>query len=162
MRSSAVPYPSWSYFPRNVHPPAWVNPVLDAVAEQESVVSTATGQGPKSDDVLKAIAPALQAQGFTVELTKTKVDRIRRPVLFGENGRPAVTYEIDAWHNGHGIAVEVEAGRGTQNNADYRDIIRTSLLLDARVPRGAHAHSLRPAEPGEQPGAGVPAQLRPP
>ena len=43
-----------------------------------------------------------------------------------------MTYELDAFHDGLGIAVEVEAGRGTQNNADYRDIIRASLLVDAR------------------------------
>jgi hypothetical protein len=30
-----------------------------------------------------------------------------------------------------GIAVEVEAGRGAAGNADYRDIVRTSLILDA-------------------------------
>ena len=28
--------------------------------------------------------------------------------------------------------MEVEAGRGSNGNADYRDIVRTSLLLDAR------------------------------
>jgi hypothetical protein len=28
--------------------------------------------------------------------------------------------------------VEVEAGRGAAGNADYRDIVRTSLILDAR------------------------------
>jgi hypothetical protein len=31
-----------------------------------------------------------------------------------------------------GIALEVEAGRGTQGNAIYRDLIQTSLLIDAR------------------------------
>lgn len=67
-----------------------------------------------------------------VETTKSASDRIRRPVLFGEQGREAVAYEIDAWHDEHAISVEVEAGRGTQNNADYRDILRASLLLDAR------------------------------
>jgi hypothetical protein len=52
--------------------------------------------------------------------------------LFGENGAPEVNYEIDAFHDELGIAVEVEAGRGAAGNADYRDIVRTSLILDAR------------------------------
>ena len=47
-------------------------------------------------------------------------------------GIAAVNYEIDAFHDELGIAVEVEAGRGAMGNADYRDIVRTSLLLDAR------------------------------
>lgn len=54
-----------------------------------------------------------------------------RPVLFGENGKAAVSYDIDAFNEEEGIAVEVEAGRGAANNADYRDIVRTSLILDA-------------------------------
>jgi hypothetical protein len=40
-------------------------------------------------------------------------------------------YEIDAFHDGLGVAVEVEAGRGAAANADYRDIVRMSLILDA-------------------------------
>ena len=34
-------------------------------------------------------------------------------------------------HDGLGIALAVEAGRGAANGADYRDIVRASLLLDA-------------------------------
>jgi hypothetical protein len=52
--------------------------------------------------------------------------------LFGESGIPEVSYEIDAFHDQLGIALEVEAGRGAAGNADYRDIIRMSLILDAR------------------------------
>ena len=44
---------------------------------------------------------------------------------------PSVSYEIDAFHDKLGIAVEIEAGRGAHNNADYRDIRRTSLILNA-------------------------------
>ena len=40
--------------------------------------------------------------------------------------------EIDAFHEGYGIVVEVEAGRGARGNATYRDIIRASLILDAQ------------------------------
>lgn len=45
-------------------------------------------------------------------------------MLFGENGVPQVSYDIDAFHDQLGIAVEVEAGRGAANNADYRDVVR--------------------------------------
>lgn len=125
-------YPSWSYFPRNVRPAGWVPAFVGSVAAHAAEVSTLQQQGPKSDEVLRILAPAWQEQGFLVETAKTLAGRIRRPVLFGAEGREAVSYEIDAWHDGHGIAVEVEAGRGAQNNADYRDIVRASLLVDAR------------------------------
>lgn len=125
-------YPNWSWFPRNARPAGWVRPFVDSVAAQEGAVSTLLQQGPKSDEVLQVLAPTWREQGFLVEATKSAADRIRRPVLFGEGGKESVAYEIDAWHDAHGVAVEVEAGRGTQNNADYRDIVRASLLLDAR------------------------------
>lgn len=78
------------------------------------------------------LRPGLQSLGYQVETGKKAAQKIRRPVLFGEGGQATVSYEIDAFHDEHGIAVEVEAGRGAMSNANYRDIVRTSLLLDAR------------------------------
>jgi hypothetical protein len=73
----------------------------------------------------------MESLGYTVETGKAASQKITRPVLFGDDGRPSVSYDIDAFHDEMGVAVEVEAGRGSNGNADYRDIVRTSLLLDA-------------------------------
>ena len=127
-----MPFPRWSYFPRNAKAPSWVLEFVAVVADMEAVVSTDKRSGLKSDDVLAAIAPGLAGLGYSVESGKKKEQKISRPVLFGENGAARVSYEIDAFHDGLGIAVEVEAGRGAANNADYRDIVRTALILDAR------------------------------
>jgi hypothetical protein len=67
-----------------------------------------------------------------VEAGKTAATRIRRPVLFGENGVATVTYDVDAVHDGLGVVLEVEAGRGARSNAAYRDLVRTSLIVDAQ------------------------------
>jgi len=126
-------YPQWSYFPRNVRPPAWATAVVEVVAKAEAKISTVADKtGLKSDEVLSELRPGLMALGYAVENGKTAANTIRRPVLFGENGKAAFNYEIDAFHDDLGVAVEVEAGRGAYNNADYRDIVRTSLILDAR------------------------------
>lgn len=53
-------------------------------------------------------------------------------MFFGEQGVEDLAYEVDAFHPGEGIALEVEAGRGVLGNAAYRDLISTSLLIDAR------------------------------
>ena len=98
---------------------------------QEAVVSTEAGARLSSDQVLAALKPGLQGIGYAVETGKRRDQKISRPVLFGENGLPQVSYEIDAFHDELGVAVEVEAGRGAANNADYRDLVRTSLILDA-------------------------------
>ena len=125
-------YPLWSYFPRNEHAPPWVTDLVGVVAGVEAVISTETvPTGLSSDQVLQAIAPGLIDLGYAVESSKRRADKNFRPVLLGDNGRTEVSYEIDAFHDQLGIAVEVEAGRGAANNADYRDIVRTSLILDA-------------------------------
>jgi hypothetical protein len=108
-----VTYPIWSYFPRNVRPPTWAISLVEVVERAEARISTVEQQtGLASNDVLQELAPGLVDQGYSVESGKTKSAKIFRPVLFGENGVPAVNYEIDAFHDRLGIAVEVEAGRG--------------------------------------------------
>lgn len=129
-------YPSWSYFPRNERPPQWAHDLAGVVtslqAQLDTTVDPSLSDRLDSDGVLKAMRPQMEQLGYQVESGKTKAGKIYRPVLFGDNGTESLVYEIDAFHEGLGIAVEVEAGRGAKGNADYRDIVRMSLLLDAQ------------------------------
>jgi len=127
-----VEYPAWKYYPLNSRPPEWVGEVVNVVNRAELHISTVGAHtGLSSDDVLAELRPGLESLGFEVESGKSASQKVRRTVLFGENGRPEVNYDIDAFNDYLGAAVEVEAGRGAANNADYRDIVRTSLILDA-------------------------------
>lgn len=129
----ADPYPVWSHFPKNERPPAWVDGLLKVVAAHESLICTRDkATGLSSDEVLKAISPSLEEIGFTTELSKKAADKIIRPSLYGENGAVAASYELDAFHEELGVAVEVEAGQSMSNNNDYRDVVRTALLLDVK------------------------------
>lgn len=125
-------WPAWTYFPHNEQHPEWVLPVVEIVRGVRDAISTEQpGTKATSDGVLKEIAPGLQALGFRVETSKAHDEKVARPVLFGENGAAAVTYEVDGVHDELGVVLEVEAGRGAQNNAAYRDIIRASLIVNA-------------------------------
>ncbi len=124
-------YPRWRFYPYSTQPPPWTTGVVKAFADVQPDVDSRQHQGISSDQALRHLRPALEAQGFTVESGRKKVEKILRPVLFGEGGRPVVSYEVDAYHPLERVAVEVEAGRGAANNADYRDIIRASLMVDA-------------------------------
>jgi hypothetical protein len=127
------PYPAWSHFPKNERPPVWVDSLLKVVADHEATLSTIEkSTGLSSDQVLRAIGPGLEEIGFITELSKKRSDKIIRPSLYGHNGEVTASYELDAFHEELGIAVEVEAGQSKSNNNDYRDIVRTSLLLDVR------------------------------
>lgn len=131
----SMAYPSWSYFPRHQRPPEWAYEVVHVTASVEETIHTRVpGKQPdetSSDAVLRALTPGLVRLGYEVETGKKRGEKVRRPVLFGDDGRPQLTYEVDAFHDAEGVVVEVEAGRGAQNGADYRNIIRASLLLNA-------------------------------
>lgn len=125
-------YPMWKFYPSAIEPPPWVGPVVAAFAAIRPQIDSRLNVGVSSDAALAALRPQLVHQGFEIEVGKKKAGRIRRPVLFGEVGRPLVAYEVDGFHPQHEIVLEVEAGRGAANNADYRDLIRASLMVDAR------------------------------
>lgn len=125
-------YPEWKFYPARTKPPAWVDGVASVFATARDAIDSRTSQGVTSDLALAALRPGLQALRFDIETSKTNAGKIRRPVLFGDRGRPRVAYEVDGFHAEHGIVLEVEAGRGAANNADYRDLVRTSLIVDAQ------------------------------
>lgn len=125
-------YPRWHYFPTNTTPPDWVEALIGVVAASESTISTEKqATGLNSDAVLRELADGLRSLGFDIEQGKSRMGKIPRPVLYGEGGTARVQYEVDGFHAQHQIVLEVEAGRGARGNAEYRDLLRTSLILDA-------------------------------
>jgi hypothetical protein len=121
----------WKFYPSRSPAPDWVDMVIEAFAGASTQIDSRKNHGVTSDVALAVLRPALVAMGFEIEAGKTAAAKIRRPVLFGEGGRPIVAYEVDGFHEERRIVLEVEAGRGAAGNADYRDLVRTSLIVDA-------------------------------
>ena len=109
-----------------------MNDFVNVIALHSKDIDSRIVENLTSDRVLAFIADDLASLGYQVETGKKALQKIRRPVLFGEEGVEKVSYEIDAFHDSLGIAVEVEAGRGARGNAVYRDLIRTSLIVGAK------------------------------
>jgi hypothetical protein len=124
-------YPIWKFYPSRSGSPKWVDGIVAAFEAAEQQIDSRSNHGVTSDVALARLRPDLVSLGFEIEASKMKADKVWRPVLFGEMGRPRVAYEVDGFHPQHGIVLEVEAGRGAAGNADYRDLIRTSLIVDA-------------------------------
>lgn len=124
-------YPDWFFYPSRMHPPEWVGDLVGVIASSREDIDSSTASGVSSDAALAHLRSGLELVGFKVETGKGKAAKIYRPVLFGEKGTPLVSYEIDAWHEEHKVALEIEAGRGMKGNAFYRDLIRTPLIYDA-------------------------------
>jgi len=125
-------YPRWRYYPPREEPPPWAHALVTVFAEVQSAIDSHSVQGLQSDGVLAHVRAGLEALGYHVESGKEKRHRIARPVLFGDQGRPRVNYEVDAVLDSEGVLLEVEAGRAMMGNAVYRDLVRTSLIVGAR------------------------------
>lgn len=132
MAPAADIYPVWKFYPEATEPPLWVSAVVAAFATVRPQLDSRSNSGVTSDAALALLRPSLVASGFDIEAGKSNASKIRRPVLFGEQGKPLVAYEVDGFNAEHAIVLEIEAGRGAANNADYRDLIRASLMVDAR------------------------------
>lgn len=128
----ADPYPRWCWFPQPAAPPAWVDDVVAVVVGARPLIDSSVMAGVSSDTALGHLRPGLERLGFEVEGGKGKAQKIVRPVLFGDQGRAEVVYEVDAVHDELGILVEIEAGRGAMSNAIERDLVRGSLIVGAR------------------------------
>ncbi len=132
MPQTNTAYPLWCYYPLRERPPDWVRDFITVVTSVQTDIDSQKVAGLNSDRVLTYLRTGLVALGYEVEAGKTKAQKIRRPVLFGEQGEQIVAYEVDAVHDELGVVVEVEAGRGARGNAVYRDLIRASLIVDAK------------------------------
>ena len=135
-------------FPRTQPPPAFAEALIGVFTKHHGEIGTLDrDKGVTSNAILNRLAPDLVALGFKVEMSKAEEGKIKRPVFFGEGGRPDLRYEIDSYHAGWRCGLEVEAGRAWLGNAIYRDLIQAMVMVDLdwlalAVPLGYRRNSL--------------------
>jgi len=117
------------------------------MGREETIATADLAKGLTSDVILHILRPDLMALGFSVEQGKTTLDKIKRPVFFGENGAATLQYEVDAFHPEWRCGLEIEAGRATEGNAIYRDLIQALVMVELEwlvlaVPNGYRRKSL--------------------
>ncbi|MGF6646301.1 hypothetical protein [Paraburkholderia sp. GAS82] len=120
---------NWAYFPRSDKPTDLVQAVVKAFEESHPSFTSAEHTLP-SNAVLAHIAPRLAQLGFSVETGKKKAEKIRVPVLYGNNGRISKAFEADAHHIEGKLVVEVEAGRAVVNNQFLKDLFQACMMDD--------------------------------
>lgn len=98
------------------------------VAHSTEISKAAYEKGFGSDQVLASIRDDLLKLGFEVEQGKRIAGKINRPVFFDEGGRPSLNYQVDAYQSSWRCGLEVEAGRGMQGGAFYRDLIQAMVM----------------------------------
>ena len=118
-------------FPRTESPPGFLDPLIEKFNLNDLQIDTSSqANGLTSNQLLEVLRPGLLELGFEVEMGKRNRDKIMRPVFFGENARPQLQYQIDAWHPEWLAGLEIEAGRAWMGNAVYRDLIQALVMVD--------------------------------
>lgn len=131
MTDSSIRYYS---YPRTEPPPHFAEDVVEIFREHESTIGTEVrDDGLKSDEVLSVVREDLMDLEFQVEAGKRKQDKIKRPVLYGENGEPDLHYFVDGYHPEWECGIEVEAGRAWKGNAIYRDLIQALVMVQVET-----------------------------
>jgi hypothetical protein len=125
----------WQVFPRSKSVTPTLKGIIDAFAANEGRFVTNLKQGKskpnlESNEVLKLIEGDLRKAGYKVESNKR--DKIKRPVLFGRQGKHEKSFDVDAFHESEGIILEVESGRGFANNQFLKDFFSGCAMQGVR------------------------------
>lgn len=121
----------WSYFPKNQRINSELLTVISIFEDKADIIRSDMNHL-KSDDVLAAIADLLVQNGYFVERSKANSDKIKMPVLYGENGCIDLHFEADAFNKEKGIVIEVEAGRAVTNYQFLKDFFEACCMYDAQ------------------------------
>jgi hypothetical protein len=122
---------NWMHYPKSTKASAISVGIVGVFESVQQQIGSARNQL-GSNQVLALSAPGLIQLGFRVEAGKKKADRIAVPVLFGENGRLEKAFHVDAYHEAEGYVLEVEAGRGVDNNQFLKDLFEACMMHDVR------------------------------
>lgn len=116
---------NWIYFPLNTRIPQIGLEVIKVFESNFDSINSSIHKH-KSNKVLDILSKDLKSIGFEVEGDSN----INIPVLFGENGKTAKAFEVDAVNVNEQFVIEIEAGRATMGNQIYKDLFEVSVLVD--------------------------------
>lgn len=125
----------WQVYPRSKSVTPALKAIVDAFAANESRFEVNLKQGKsksnlESNEVLKFIEADLVKAGFKVETSRR--DKIKRPVLYGRQGKSEKSFDVDGFHESEGIILEVESGRGFTNNQFLKDFFSGCAMQGVR------------------------------
>ena len=122
---------NWMYFPQNRKIEPHLLKVIDVFEEKKKEIDSDIHQGDDnlvSDVVLSFVADGLEQIGYDVERSKKKEEKIRVPVLFGQNGQVNLAFEVFGYSEANQTVIEVEAGRAVVNYQFLKDFYEACMM----------------------------------
>jgi hypothetical protein len=121
----------WMLFPRSSRPSPAVEGLIRAFEAKAAEIDSKI-HNHHSNEVLAMVCDPLVEIGYSIERGKQKSEKISVPVLFGLNGVVEKSFNADGFHPGEGVVLEVEAGRGVDNNQFLKDLFQACAMQDAK------------------------------
>jgi hypothetical protein len=120
---------NWQYFPKSSAIPKHLKDVVEVFKKHNNKIDSEKHTY-DSNSILEIIRSDLEINGYLVETSKKKKDKIQVPVLFGMNGNLDKYFEADGLNTDFKTVIEVEAGRGYANNQFLKDLFQASVMHD--------------------------------
>ena len=117
------------FFPVNKKTPEHLVSVIKVFNEYEDKINSHKHKL-DSNAVLEILRKNLEGVGFRIETGKKKNEKIKIPVLFGENGRIIKSFDVDGYHEEFKTVLEVEAGRGVTNYQFLKDFFEACIMVN--------------------------------
>tara|TARA_Y100000992_G_C21133163_1_gene427582 strand:- start:208 stop:729 length:522 start_codon:yes stop_codon:yes gene_type:complete len=128
---------NYSYFPKDENIPESIKTVVNIFKNHEKEIDSSSNDSTNekrlsSDEVLKILEADFLKEGYLVEKSKAKNDKIRMQVDIGINDEASLFFEVDAWNEDEGIVIEVEAGRALDNHQFLKDIFEAAMMKNVK------------------------------
>jgi len=120
----------WQFYPKSKEIPVHLTTVIDQVFKPNFDKIDSVRHKYSSDMVLAVLRKNLETVGFLVEHGKRNKEKIRIPVLFGQNGTVEKSFDADGWNKSSKTVIEVEAGRGVTNYQFLKDLFQACVMRD--------------------------------
>ena len=117
----------WQFFPKSKIIPNHLKEVVEVFEIYSNEISSDLYTY-SSNEVLEKVALSLEKINYKVEKSKKSNDKIKVPVLFGQNGRLEKYFDADGYSEKSKTVIEVEAGRGVTNYQFLKDLFQACMM----------------------------------
>lgn len=120
---------NWQFFPKSRIIPEHLENVLSVFEINENLISSDV-HNYGSNEVLENVRTNLEKLDFQVEKSKKTNDKIKVPVLFGQNGKLEKYFDADGYNKATKTVIEVEAGRAVTNYQFLKDLFQACMMYE--------------------------------
>lgn len=120
---------NWQFFPKSRIIPIHLQNVLRVFELSEDLISS-DFHNYGSNEVLENVRTNLEKLDFQIEKSKKSNDKIKVPVLFGQNGKLEKYFDADGYNRISKTVIEVEAGRAVTNYQFLKDLFQACMMYE--------------------------------